>query len=157
MSQNIYQLFDKAFVDQDNDQAYIDPFTFVWNDMNYWDIKEYYNALSIDSLTDIMDIYSSNVPFSSHRYHTICEFRDAIDESDDSSAWPMKSKEWTQDELDKLDKDAEASIMANMQVLEAKFDDKVKHISSVKKLYDVKSGNKEVDIDDEDIGLHVEI
>ncbi len=158
MSQNIYQLFDKTFIDKDDDQTYIDPFMFVWNDMNYWDIKEYHNALSIDSLSDIIDIYSSYVPLNCNKYAMINEFRQEIDllmdVFGDSSAMPLNITEDTQN---KIATDDETSTLLNLQVLEAKFDGKVKHISSLKNLYDIKVGDKEVDVEDDEIGLHVEI
>jgi hypothetical protein len=154
MSQYIYQLFDNTFVDKDEDYTYIDPETFIWNGMNYWGIKEYYNALSIDSLSDIIDMYSNYVPYNCNRYSMINEFCLAIDTM---MAYPISDKLWTQDDIDKLTNDAEASRAVNLHVLEEKFDEKVRHISSIKKLYDIKAGDKEVGVDDDEIGLQVEI
>lgn len=115
MSQNIYQLFNETFVDKDDEYVYINPESFIWNDINYWNIKEYYYSLSLDSLANIIYEYEKFVPIDTTRSDMIINFKNQLN-------WDLKMQE-------------------NINTLTEKYNNKIKTINSIKKTYDMKIKN----------------
>lgn len=119
MSQTIFQLFNETFVDKDDEYVYINPENFTWNDINYWNIKEYYYSFSLDSLANIIYEYEKFVPIDTTRSDMIVNFKNQLN-------WELKMQE-------------------NINILAEKYNNKIKTINSIKKAYDMKIKNMHED------------
>lgn len=134
MSQNIYQLFNETFVDKDDEYVYINPESFIWGDMNYWNIKECYHLLSLNNLNSIIHEYEKFVPLNTTRSDMIVNFKNQLN--------------------------GDLKMQENVNTLTEKYNNKIKTINSIKKIYDMKIKNINegtIEFENDDKNFFVEI